>query len=53
MELMLALNHLSQFAGAKEALLCLSEMGKQDPEALKEMIRFIKIKTAKYDKSKR
>jgi len=53
MELMLALDHLATFPGAKEMVICLSEMGKQDPEALKETIRFLKIKTAKYDKSKR
>jgi hypothetical protein len=53
MELIIALNFLGTFPGAKQSLLALAEMGKQNPEALKEIIRFLKIKTAQYDKSER
>ena len=52
MELMLALNFLSNFAGAKEMVIALANLGKKDPEALKDIILFLKIKTAKYDKPK-
>lgn len=52
MELIMALNYLSNFAGAKEVVIALAEMGKQNPDGLRELIRFLKIKTAQYDKSK-
>jgi len=49
----MALNYLSNFAGAKDVVIALAEMGKNDPEGLKETIRFLKMYTAKYAKSQK
>jgi len=45
LELLEALNYLSGVSGAKEAVVSLAKLGRQDPERLAEIIRYIKLKT--------